>query len=138
MPQPAERQTGSQVEGLLGELEQAVMNAIWQRGRASVRDVQSDLAERGLAYTTIMTVMGRLADKGVLEREKQGRAFVYRPAPGGRRGFLRQQARSRIRSLLDQFGDLALAELVDELSGTPEQIAALEALLAEQPDRGSA
>lgn len=123
------------VEGLLGDLEQAVMEIVWDRGEANVHDVQDALAERQLAYTTVMTVMNRLAAKGVLEREKRGRAFVYRAAHDGPLGFLRQQARARIRGLLDQFGDLAVAEFVDELSAADaEQLAALEALLTETHD----
>jgi predicted transcriptional regulator len=120
------------LEGLLGDLERAVMEVVWYRGVASVHDVQDALAEREPAYTTVMTVMNRLTAKGVLEREKRGRAFVYRPTHGGRHGFLRQAARARIRGLLAQFGDLAVAEFVGELSaGNAEQLAALEALLTE-------
>jgi predicted transcriptional regulator len=126
-------------EGLLGELEQAVMEAIWLRGEASVRQIQGDLAAREPAYTTVMTVMARLSEKGVLEREKRGRAFLYRPVQSDRAGFLRQQARQGVRRLLDRFGDLALAGLVDELAGTPDQIDALERLLdAHQDERSGA
>ena len=65
----------------LGELEAEVMSEVWQRGAATVHDVTAALqAHRPLAYTTVMTVMSRLADKGLLERTKEGRAFIYRPA----------------------------------------------------------
>lgn len=121
-------------EGLLGGLEQLVMEALWLRGEASVRQIQDDLSARKPAYTTVMTVMTRLSEKGVLEREKRGRAFVYRPLQRGRTGFLRQQARLSVRRLLDRFGDLALAGLVDELAGTPDQIDALERLLDARQD----
>lgn len=129
---------GRDTAGLLGELEQLVMESIWLRGEASVRQVQDDLAAREPAYTTVMTVMNRLAEKAVLERERRGRAFIYRPLQHGRAGFLRQQARLSARRLLDRFGDLALAGLVDELAGTPDQIDALERLLdARQDEEGS-
>jgi predicted transcriptional regulator len=129
-----------QVEGLLGELEQAVMQVVWDRGTVSVRQVHEALQpERALAYTTVMTVMSRLTDKGVLERQKQGRAFVYRAAQRNRRGFLRRQARLQIHALLARYGDLAVAEFVDELSaGDAERLAALEALLAEHRAEGGA
>lgn len=65
----------------LGELERAVMDALWSCGRpATVRDVCTDLAGRSLAYTTVMTVMDRLSRKGLLTRELTGRAWRYQPA----------------------------------------------------------
>lgn len=65
----------------LGDLERAVMDALWSRdGAASVRDVCADLTERELAYTTVMTVLDRLARKGFLNRERCGRAWHYEPA----------------------------------------------------------
>ncbi len=64
----------------IGDLEADVMSVIWEKGQATVQDVLDDLApRRSLAYTTVMTVMSRLAEKGILQREKVGRAFVYRP-----------------------------------------------------------
>jgi predicted transcriptional regulator len=61
-----------------GTLELRVLDALWRRGsEASVRDVQADFP--GAAYTTLMTTMDRLHRKGVLDRQKSGRAFVYRP-----------------------------------------------------------
>ncbi|GAB3816285.1 BlaI/MecI/CopY family transcriptional regulator [Micromonospora zhanjiangensis] len=68
----------------LGELERAVMDVLWDRdgGTAgvSVREVAEALKERDLAYTTVMTVLDRLAGKGMVERERTGRAWSYRPA----------------------------------------------------------
>ena len=67
---------------VFGELEQAVMDVLWSSPTAmAVRDVQAALAkERDLAYTTVMTVMDRLAKKGQLKRELDGRAWRYSPA----------------------------------------------------------
>jgi predicted transcriptional regulator len=65
----------------LGELERAVMDALWRRGGpATVREICSDLTGRSPAYTTVMTVMDRLARKGMLTRELTGRAWRYQPA----------------------------------------------------------
>ena len=66
----------------LGTLEQLVMDRIWSWGRpVAVREVLEDLQrERTLAYTTVMTVMDNLRRKGLLSREKDGRAYLYRPA----------------------------------------------------------
>lgn len=65
----------------LGELERAVMEVLWARAEpATVRAVHEGLADRGLAYTTVMTVLTRLAAKGVVRRKRSGRAWLYAPA----------------------------------------------------------
>lgn len=64
----------------MGELEQAVLEALWGfDAAASGREVHDALAGRDLAYTTVMTVLDRLARKGVVDRERDGRAFRYAP-----------------------------------------------------------
>ena len=61
---------------LFGTLELRVLEALWRRdGGATVRELQPEFT--GTAYTTLMTTMDRLHRKGVLAREKAGRAFVY-------------------------------------------------------------
>jgi predicted transcriptional regulator len=79
------RKKGAKVERVgvvktLGELEVEIMNAVWDLGKASVQDVFEALyPQRKLAYTTIMTVMSRLAAKGVLEQDRSGIAYLYAP-----------------------------------------------------------
>jgi predicted transcriptional regulator len=64
----------------LAPLELDCMNTLWPIGEGTVREIRDLLAaRRPRAYTTIMTIMDRLARKGVVERVKTGRAFVYRP-----------------------------------------------------------
>jgi predicted transcriptional regulator len=73
--------TGSRRGATLGELERAVMDVLWARSAPStVRDVTSRLADRELAYTTVMTVLDRLVKKGFAVRERDGRAWSYSPA----------------------------------------------------------
>lgn len=62
----------------LGQLEREVMDVLWCRGEMSVRDVHKAFGER-TAYTTLMTTLDRLHKKGLLNRHKNGRAFVYSP-----------------------------------------------------------
>ncbi|HKS95579.1 MAG TPA: BlaI/MecI/CopY family transcriptional regulator [Terriglobia bacterium] len=65
----------------LPALELECMKALWTLGESTVHGIRAALlATRPLAYTTVMTIMDRLARKGVVEREKRGRAHVYRPA----------------------------------------------------------
>lgn len=66
-------------EHRLTRYELELMDVLWQRGEGTVEDVCEQLG-RELAYTTVMTTLNLLAQKKkALERNKQGRAFVYRP-----------------------------------------------------------
>ena len=64
----------------LGQLEATIMDVVWQSGDAiTVREVVDGLQrERSIAYTTVMTVMDNLHSKGLLVRERVGRAYAYR------------------------------------------------------------
>src|SRR5215468_10590006 len=91
----------------LGPLEREVMEFIWRRPKraagVSVRDIHLAFEER-LAYTTLMTTLDRLHKKGLLDRRKEGRAFLYSPrfSPDE---FERGVAREVINMLLDRGSD---------------------------------
>lgn len=62
------------------ELELEILKVLWDTGPAPVRAVRDALAERrALAYTSVMTVMNIMADKGYLRRTKSGNSYIYRP-----------------------------------------------------------
>ncbi|WP_314178313.1 BlaI/MecI/CopY family transcriptional regulator [Streptomyces winkii] len=65
----------------LGELEDTVMTRVWRWNRpVTVREVLEDLRDdRSIAYTTVMTVMDNLHQKGWLTRRQEGRAYRYEP-----------------------------------------------------------
>ena len=89
------------------------MEIVWKIGPASVRDVLSRLAKRKpIAYTTIMTVMSRLYDKGILKRkmDKSG-AFVYLPVKD-KKSFLAQASEKIIKNFLKEYGDAAVAQFM--------------------------
>jgi len=65
------------LEAVFGSLELRVLEALWRRGNGTVRDLCDDFP--AAAYTTLMTTMERLHKKGVLHRQKSGRAFIYQP-----------------------------------------------------------
>lgn len=65
----------------LGETEMEVLHHVWDLGEATVADVRERILEdREVAYTTVMTVMKKLAEKGYLDYHKEGRSYVYQPA----------------------------------------------------------
>jgi predicted transcriptional regulator len=120
------------LDRLLGELEQAIMDVLWQRSEGSVRDVLQtvnscrDPSDR-LAYTTVMTVMGRLVEKGLLERQLIGKAHSYR-VKQTREAFLARASAELARQLVEDFGDVAIASFVSVLQGVaPERLAQLRA-----------
>ena len=68
------------IKRALGELEAEVMDCLWEMPESSVKEIWEKLSpRRALAYTTIMTTMDRLYQKGLLQRAKSGKAFLYVP-----------------------------------------------------------
>jgi predicted transcriptional regulator len=95
-------------------LELECLKVLWTLGEGNVKDVRRALtASRSLAYTTVMTVLDRLARKGGVARRKVGRSFVYSPVLD--RDNLRRAA---VRDLVDRFFDGSEDALVDYLRNT--------------------
>ena len=64
----------------LGDLQLAIMRVLWARGETTVADVHETLEpERGLALTTIATMLAKMEKKGVVDHRADGRKFIYRP-----------------------------------------------------------
>ena len=106
------------VDDVLGPLGAAVMHAVWKQGDATVASVAAALAEDGTstaAYTTIMTIMGRLHDRGLLAREKQGRVFVYR-AVADEDAVMERLSSAALDQLLTRFGSTAYRQFAVRLS----------------------
>jgi len=100
---------------LLGSLELQVMEFMWQTGEATVQQVVKAInRRRPIAYTTVMTVMGHLVDKGLLTRTMEGKRYRYQIARS-RDEFLLDSSRSMIHTLVDDFGDLAIAQFLGEI-----------------------
>lgn len=112
----------------LGPLEAEVMAELWRAdGPVPVRDVAEALnvgRVAPLAYTTVMTVMSRLAGKGLLARSRSGRRFVYAPT-------VADTAEIAVRSVLEEFGDAALARFVQRAELDPALAERLRRLMGE-------
>ena len=88
------------------------MKVIWQREKATVRDVYETLrAKRRIAYTTVMTMMNVLEEKGYLEKKRVDRAFVYRPTRPQQ-----QVVRQMVTDFVDRVFDGAAAALFVHLA----------------------
>jgi predicted transcriptional regulator len=109
-----------------------VMKVVWDRGEATVRDVYETMRDRRrLAYTTIMTTMKVLEEKGHLEKREKDRAYVYRPT--------RPQAAvvgSMVREFVERVFDGAvqplLVHLVKERKLTRREVAELKRAIEER------
>lgn len=96
------------------------MAAVWQLGEAKVDDARAQRpAKQRLAYTTIQTVMNRLVERGLLERERVGNAFVYRPRYGEAE-YIAARIRERLAEASPDARREALASLIDGLK--PEEV----------------
>ena len=136
LPELLRSVAGGRFAPAFGDLEQRVLESLWRRNAgASVRDLSADFP--GAAYTTLMTTLDRLFRKGVLDRERAGRAFVYRPR--FERGELEARlATEAVRVLLDREpGRLrpALSLLVDAVGHDARLLDELEILVQERRRR---
>jgi predicted transcriptional regulator len=99
----------------LGPLEQEVMDCVWRDEKVSVREVHSCLKKsRKLAYTTVMTIMMRLNEKGFLSRKMVGKAYLYTPKKTKEK-VAKGVVKKIIDSLVDQYGQEAVTAFTDEL-----------------------
>jgi predicted transcriptional regulator len=104
------------LEKLLGPLEVQVMQIIWQDDRSTVKKVHRKLSQhRDIAYTTVMTTMSRLAEKGVLNRHREGLAYVYTPAIT-EDDFVTMVVQQVLDGLLDDYSETAVDYMVDYLA----------------------
>ena len=116
----------------LFDLEADIMEVVWSKGFSvfSVADVQRELErERNIAYTTVMTTVGRLHEKGLLTREREGKRYAYRPVVD-RDGFTELMARELLGSLSGLAHEQALSLLVDQVAESDaDELGRLESLI---------
>lgn len=115
---------------ILSGRELDVMNVLWERGSATVSEVLDDLQDE-LAYTTVLTILRRLEDKGRVRHESEGKAHRYLPLV--ERGEVQDSAIQRMTGKL--FGDsprLLMARLLGKGELTGDQLRELRALVDER------
>ncbi|MBT9134397.1 MAG: Transcriptional regulator BlaI [Firmicutes bacterium] len=124
---------------ILGDLEADIMELVWARGQCTVRDVYEALLvsrERELAYTTIMTVMSRLAEKAVLLREAAGNTYVYMPALG-REEYLARVVGEVLDALFVSHREQTISHLASRLKAVDaSELDRLEVALAKRKEHG--
>jgi BlaI family transcriptional regulator, penicillinase repressor len=114
---------------ILTRQELQIMKVVWDRGAATVKEVCDDISQRKVsAYTTILTLMGILEEKGALIHTRSGRAYVYKPLLSRR-----QATRNQVHDVLTRFFDgnpekMIESVLENEIKAT-EQIGTVRNLL---------
>lgn len=118
---------------LLGPLGAEVMEVLWQAdGPLPVREVLDRLnsgRSEQLAYTTVMTVLSRLADRGAATRTPVGRGYVYEPA-------VKDAADLAVRDVVRDHGAAAVAYFVDQARADPVLLDQLRRLINREPGQG--
>lgn len=119
-------------ENSLGPLEADIMQVVWLRQKVTVQDVYEAIsADRPIAYNTVMTVMTRLAQKGILKRQKDGRAYLYFPTTSKA-----EVAKGMLQYIIDKiFGGSRVpvfSHLVEDKSLNEEELKYLEKLVQEK------
>ena len=119
----------------LGDLQLAIARVLWRRGEATVAEVHEELLEeRGLAPTTIATMLAKMEAKGVVAHRTEGRKFVYRATV--READVR---RTMVGELTERLfaGDAAalVGHLIEEHAADPEELAELKRRIAEAETR---
>jgi predicted transcriptional regulator len=106
------------LEDVLGPLGAAIVREIAARGEASVAEIREYLRRiqrREYAYTTIMTVMSRLHERGILLRERRGRQYIYR-LPDGEADLIDRLSAVAVDRLIDRYGTAALRHFAIRLA----------------------
>ena len=103
----------------LGELEQQIMDIVWEYKHCSARDVLTKLEHgKKLAYTTIATILQRLYDKRLLNRKEDKSGYTYSPKVSKEK-YTKNVAQSFLRKFIDSFGDTAIASFAESVDKLP-------------------
>ena len=105
----------------LGELEQQIMDIVWEQKNCSARDVLTKIErDKKLAYTTVATILQRLHDKGLLTRKESRAGHIYSPKVS-RENYTKKVAKSFLKNFISSFGDTAIASFADSIDKLPEK-----------------
>ena len=107
---------GSGLNRFFGPLEAKIMEILWTNSlEMTIKDVQQKLDQaKVINFNTVMTVMNRLVDKGILQKKSVVRSFKYKPVVT-RDEFMETQSKELTFDLIEEFGSLAVTHMVDAL-----------------------
>ena len=107
-----------------GPLEAKIMDILWDNEQMTIKEVQSVLEkEKSTNFNTVMTVMNRLVEKGILDRKVVGRSSYYNPIQS-RQDFLNTQSKEMTHELMDEFGNVVVSHMLDALEDVDDDLVA--------------
>lgn len=107
-----------------GPLEAKILDVLWNDGERTIKEVQQVLEkEKATNFNTVMTVMNRLTEKGVLQKRTEGRSSVYKPVTS-RTEFLNTQSREMTNELMEEFGSVVVSHMLDALEDVDDDLVA--------------
>ena len=107
-----------------GPLEAKIMEILWSNEEMSIKDVQRVLEQEKMTnFNTVMTVMNRLVEKGILQKRSEGRSSLYKPVLS-RIDFLNAQSKEMTHELMDEFGNVVVSHMLDALEEVDEDLVA--------------
>lgn len=109
-----------------------ILKVIWQRGEATVREVYRDLAaQRKIAYTTVLTMMGILEQKGHLKKTAGERAYIYSPTKPQQQ-VVRSMVREFVHRVFNGSARPLLVHLLEDPHTDPNELTEMEKLFKER------
>ncbi|MEK4484521.1 BlaI/MecI/CopY family transcriptional regulator [Psychrobacillus sp. FSL H8-0484] len=107
-----------------GPLEAKIMDILWNDVEMTIKDVQQVLdLEKVTNFNTVMTVMNRLVEKGILQKRVEGRSSLYKPVQT-RAEFLSAQSKEMTNELMDEFGNVVVSHMLDALEDVDDDLVA--------------
>ncbi|MGG0410109.1 BlaI/MecI/CopY family transcriptional regulator [Peribacillus simplex] len=98
-----------------GPLEANIMEYLWDKDEQSIKSVQQSLElDKPINFNTVMTVMNRLVEKGILEKRSEGRLSLFRPVQS-KAEFLEEQSKKLTENLLAEFGGAVISHMLDAM-----------------------
>ena len=107
-----------------GPLEAKILDILWDDAEMSIKEVQQVLEkEKTTNFNTVMTVMNRLTEKGILQKRPEGRSSLYKPVLS-RSEFLNTQSKEMTNELMQEFGTVVVSHMLDALEDVDDDLVA--------------
>lgn len=107
-----------------GPLEAKILDILWNDAEMTIKEVQQVLEkEKSTNFNTVMTVMNRLTEKGILQKRPEGRSSLYKPVLS-RSEFLDTQSKEMTNELMEEFGTVVVSHMLDALEEVDDDLVA--------------
>ncbi|OAH54761.1 MULTISPECIES: BlaI/MecI/CopY family transcriptional regulator [Bacillaceae] len=107
-----------------GPLEAKIMDILWSGEERTIKDVQLELEkEKTTNFNTVMTVMNRLVEKGLLQKRAEGRTSMFKTVLT-REEFVNTQSKEMTHELMDEFGSVVVSHMIDALDDADDDLVA--------------